>query len=171
MAYKEIVTKAIIGKGKKKYKNIYKVEATHSPSTVLGCWIINHNFSGKKLGDKIVIDGSFDANVWYSYDNDTKTNVITKTITYSEEEKLNLDNNEVINEDIIIRSLKQPTCINAHENGTEIELEIEKELGVEIIGDTKVKVNSVDEEDSWDMLADDSELNKVNTDYIKDTKI
>ena len=46
MAYKEIVTKAIIGKGKKKYKNSYKVETTQTPSTVLGCWIINHLLVG-----------------------------------------------------------------------------------------------------------------------------
>lgn len=171
MAYKEIVTKAIVGKGKKKYKNSYKIEAPHNPTTVLGCWIINHNFSGKKVSDKVVINGNFDANVWYSYDNDTKTNVITKTITYTEEEKLNLQNKDVVNEDIIIRSLKQPTCISAHESGMEIELEIEKELGVEIIGDTKVKVNSVDEEDNWDMLEDTDNLDSINTDYIKENKI
>lgn len=119
----------------------------------------------------MVINGNFDANVWYSYDNDTKTNVITKTITYTEEEKLNLQNKDVVNEDIIIRSLKQPTCISAHESGMEIELEIEKELGVEIIGDTKVKVNSVDEEDNWDMLEDTDNLDSINTDYIKENKI
>lgn len=42
MAYKEIVTKAILGKGKKYYKNSYSVNTTNSPSTVLGCWVINH---------------------------------------------------------------------------------------------------------------------------------
>ena len=43
MAYKEIETKAIIGKGRKKYKNSYQVEALQEPSTILGCWIINHH--------------------------------------------------------------------------------------------------------------------------------
>jgi len=169
MAYKEIVTKAIIGKGKKKYKNDYQVEALQNPSTILGCWIINHNFSGRKEGDKVIINGTFDANIWYSYENDTKTNVITKTISYQEEEKLNLNDKEVINEDIIIRSLKQPTCISAKENGNLINLEIEKELGVEIIGDTKVKVSSVEEDDTWDMLGEvDDEAVSINTEYIKE---
>ena len=45
MAYREIVTKAVIGKGKKKYRNSYQVTVEHAPSTILGCWIINHNFS------------------------------------------------------------------------------------------------------------------------------
>ena len=50
-----------------------------------------------------------------------------------------------------------------------INLEIEKELGIEIIGDTKVRISSVDdEEDTWDILDDnkESELDKINTNYI-----
>lgn len=43
MAYKEIVTKAVIGKGKKKYKNKYQIQTEQVPSTILGCWIINHH--------------------------------------------------------------------------------------------------------------------------------
>ena len=42
MAYKEIVTKAVIGKGKKKYHNTYQITTEQKPSTILGCWIINH---------------------------------------------------------------------------------------------------------------------------------
>ena len=48
MAYKEIVTKAVIGKGKKKYHNKYQITTEQSPTTILGCWIINHNFSAKE---------------------------------------------------------------------------------------------------------------------------
>ena len=44
-AYKEIVTKAIIGKGKKFFKNNYSVEAKEA-TNVLGCWVINHKFKG-----------------------------------------------------------------------------------------------------------------------------
>lgn len=47
--YKEIVTKAVIGKGKKYYKNTYTVSTEHEPSTVLGCWVINHLIT---VGDK-----------------------------------------------------------------------------------------------------------------------
>ena len=83
-AFKEIVTKAIIGKGKKYYKNSYTIETENEPTTVLGCWVINHKFKGSEVGGKIVVDGSFDVNIWYSYDNDTKTTVITKKISYSE---------------------------------------------------------------------------------------
>lgn len=40
--YKEIVTKAIIGKGKKYFKDNYSLEASNNPTTILGCWVINH---------------------------------------------------------------------------------------------------------------------------------
>jgi len=170
MAYKEIVTKAVIGKGKKKYKNAYQITVEQIPSTVLGCWIINHNFSARESNDKILIDGSFDANIWYSYDNDTKTTVVTEKISYTEEEKLNITNKEIVNKDIIVRSLKQPTCISAVEEGSTIKLEIEKELGIEIIGDTKVKISSIDIEDTWDSLdiEEEKELDKINTNYINE---
>lgn len=168
MAYKEIVTKAVIGKGKKKYKDNYQITVEHEPSTVLGCWIINHNFQAQEKNDKIAIEGSFDANVWYSYDNDTKTTVVTKNITYTAEESLTIEQKGIDNKDIIIRSLKQPTCTSAKEDGKIINLEIEKELGIEIIGDTKVKISLVEEEEEWDNLDDKktSELDKINTNYI-----
>lgn len=178
MAYKEIVTKAVIGKGKKKYKDNYQVTVEHTPSTILGCWIINHNFEAKEVNEKISITGSFDANIWYSYDNDTKTTVVTKNITYSKEESLTVEQKEITNKDIIIRSLKQPTCISAKEDGNTISLEIEKELGIEIIGDTKVKISLVEEEETWDNLDEPVEeikdetlepaIDKINTNYINE---
>ncbi|MGN1357772.1 MAG: outer spore coat protein CotE [Bacilli bacterium] len=168
MAYKEIVTKAVIGKGKKKYHNTYQISTEQTPTTILGCWIINHNFSAHESDGKILINGSFDANIWYSYDNDTKTTVVSKKITYTEEEKLTVENKNIVNKDIIVRSLKQPTCISAKEEGNSINIEIEKELGLEIIGDTKVKISSVDEEETWDSLDSEAEeeIDKVNPNYI-----
>lgn len=170
MAYKEIVTKAVIGKGKKKYKDTYQISVEYTPSTILGCWIINHNFQAREVNEKIVINGSFDANIWYSYDNDTKTTVATKNITYTAEENLTVEQKEIVNKDIIIRSLKQPTCISAKEDLNTINLEIEKELGIEIIGDTKVKISSVDEEETWDILGEEkeNEIEKINTNYINE---
>ena len=56
--------------------------------------------------------------------------------------------------DIVVRSLKQPNCINAKENGKTITIDIEKELGIEIVGDTKVKVAVEDDEEPWDVIED-----------------
>lgn len=175
--YKEIVTKAIIGKGKKYYKNTYTIDTEFEPTTVLGCWVINHKFKGSEVSGHIVIDGSFDVNIWYSYDNDTKTTVITKTLTYSENVMVRQrETTDSSVKDIIVRSLKQPNCINAKEDKKSIKIDIEKELGVEIVGDTKFKIAIEEDEEPWDII-DDSEYNdnvsseidnSIDEEYIKE---
>ena len=168
--YKEIVTKAVIGKGKKSFSDSYTVTPETIPTTVLGCWVINHAFKGYPNSGKIVIDGSFDVNIWYSYDNDTKTNVISKKITYTNTSTVNVNANSEITPDteVIVRSLKQPTCKKVEIKDNDITFTIEKELGIEIIGDTKAKILVEDDDESWDTLDDVEEQidNEVNENYI-----
>jgi len=169
MAYKEIVTKAIIGKGKKKYKNSYQVEALQEPSTILGCWIINHNFSGRKDGNRVIINGSFDANIWYSYDNDTKTDVIRETNHYKE--IVHMRDRDDDNEEIIVRSLKQPNCIKVDIDNNKINYVIEKELGIELVSDVKVKIDVSDDEDPWDDIVDENnsnDIDNVNEEFLNE---
>lgn len=175
MGMKEIVTKAVIGKGKKDFKKTYQIEVENVPSTVLGCWIINHNFSGKEVNNKINISGSFDVNVWYSYQDDTKTMVTTKKITYEDMEEINAKNSTEGPKDIIIRSLKQPVCVKATNDGNKIDLDIEYTLGIEVIGDAKVRISELDSIDDWEDLnkeekKEDNDIN-INTEYINDNKI
>ena len=175
-AFKEIVTKAVIGKGKKYYKNAYTIETEHIPTTVLGCWVINHSFSGVNNNGKVLVNGAYDVNVWYSYENNTKTNVLVNRFTYQDTMNIRIkDDSEFTNtSDIIIRSLKQPTCISAKEDGKTINLEIEKELGIEIIGDTKVKISLVEDEETWDDLdkpkTEDLVIDKIDTNYLNKDK-
>lgn len=175
MAYKEIVTKAILGKGKKYYKNSYSVNTINSPSTVLGCWVINHKFKGSEVDNHIVIEGSYDVNIWYSYDNDTKTEVSTKTINYTESVNVNQkETTDSSTKDIIVRSLKQPSCSNAMIKGNSIVFDIEKELGIEIVGDTKVKIAIEEDEDPWDDINDieyNDEVDKSITENVDETFI
>ncbi len=171
--YKEIVTKAVIGKGKKVYSDKYTITPEINPTTVLGCWVINHNFRGYPSSGKIVIDGSFDVNIWYSFDGDTKTNVINKKINYSVCEAVRTRSDSSITDDteVIVRSLKQPTCSNVEVVDGNIEFTIDKELGIEIIGDTKAKILVEDDDDEWDILSEDvdTEIDKeVNEEYISD---
>ena len=175
MAYKEIVTKAIIGKGKKSFKNNYSITPTDKPTTVLGCWVINHKFKGNKNGGKIGVDGSFDVNIWYSYDNDSKTSVANQTIEYNDLFNVKLKENADLNgdTDIIVRSLNQPTCtgVKINDDGS-ISFDIDKELGVEIVGETKVKIAIEEDEEPWDDIEDEvteeilEEIDKVEEDYI-----
>ena len=174
-SFKEIVTKAVVGKGKKYFKNSYSVKCDNTPTTVLGCWVINHKFKGYKSGDKIGVDGSFDINIWYSYDSDSKTTVINKKIEYNDLFNVKVrDNSDLSGDtDIIVRCLNQPTCSSVKIDGDEISFNIEKELGVEIVGETKVKISVEDDEEPWDEIVDDvdedtlKEIDKIDEDYIK----
>lgn len=167
--YKEIVTKAVISKGKKLFTTDHSVEVSN-PSTVLGCWVINHNFNGTKSGNNIVINGSYDVNIWYSYDNDTKTDVVKETNTYSE--VVHMKNVETDGEEIIVRSLKQPNPLKVEINGNNINYVIEKELGIELVGDVKVKVEANEDDDNWDEIVEEEkveeEIDNVKEDYINE---
>ena len=173
--FKEIVTKAVIGKGKKLFKDNYSLEVENAPTTILGCWVINHKFKGYKTNDKIGVSGTYDVNIWYSYDNDSKTTVVNKSISYDDlfnvrlKESADLSNDT----DIIVRTLKQPNCLGVNINNKTISFDIEKELGVEVVGETKVKIAIEEDEDPWDVIDDElsgkdiEDIDKVSDDYIK----
>lgn len=168
-AYKEIVTKTIVGKGKKTFEREYNLTTEEKPNTVLGCWIINHRFKGSNRKNEVKVNGSFDINVWYSYDNDTKTTVSTKTFDYEEVLKLRIKDYDALTNDneIIVRSLKQPTVQNVNINNGEVNLRVSKELGVEIVGESKVKIATLEEEMPWDDIYEDepNEI-EVNEEYL-----
>ena len=163
-SFKEIVTKAIIGKSKKVSTNDFSLTPELVPNTILGCWVINNRFSGVNQNGVVLVNGSFDVNVWYSYENDTKTAVSNKTFTYQEKMPVHLKDNNTLTdkEEIIVRSLKQPTVSNVSVNNGVVKLTVEKELGVEVVGDTKLKVSIEDDEDE-----DEVALNEIDEDYLK----
>lgn len=156
-SYKEIVTKAVIGKGKKSFKNQYDLSVEEVPTTVLGCWVINHKFEGYKADGSVGVNGNFDINIWYSYDNDTKTKVVSKNIEYNDTFNVKLRSNADLSQetDIIVRSLSQPTCSDVEINEKNINFVIDKELGVEIVGETKVKIAIEEDEEPWDIIDDE----------------
>lgn len=170
MNYKEIVTKAVIAKGKKNSTDKYTLETEEVPNTILGCWVINHTFNGTNLGNKVLVSGSFDVNVWYSYDNDSKTAVSTQKFNYSDTMRLNIDDVSSSNE-VIVKSIQQPTVSDVSIKDGIVNLNINKELGIEIVGDTKIKVPVEELDDDYVELTDDEEvdkeIDKVDTDYLK----
>lgn len=174
--FKEIVTKAVIGKAKKTSTNDYVLTPEQRPDTILGCWVINHKFEGVNSGGLVNLNGSFDVNVWYSYDNDTRTAVSTQTFTYTDRMPIRLKDNTTLtnSEEIIVRSLKQPTVTNVSAQNGLVRLSIEKELGVEVVGDTKIKVSIEEDEDEYEVITDEDVLSEkeeevidqVNEEYI-----
>lgn len=171
--FKEIVTKAVIGKGKKTTNLNHSVETEDNINTVLGCWVINHTFNGINNGGKVLVNGSYDINIWYSYDNNTKTNVLVKRFNYQDTMNVKIkENGDFSNtSDIIVRSLNQPSVTDVSVDGSNINLTVHKEMGVEIVGDTKVRVSVEDEfEDYEEIVDEEKEENvkniEVNDDYL-----
>lgn len=168
-SYKEIVTKAVVSKGKKLFTTNHSI-TVDNPSTILGCWVINHKYNGTKSNEDIVIDGSYDVNIWYSHDGDTKTDVIKETNSYHETIHMR-DRDDITGEEVIVRSLRQPSCVKVDIDGNNINYVVEKELGVELIGDIKVKIEANLEEEPWDEIVEDNskEIDNVDEEFIEDT--
>lgn len=167
-SFKEIVTKAVIGKAKRTNNTNFELIPEEKPNTILGCWVINHSFNGQKgNNNQVLINGSFDVNVWYSYNDDKKTAVTTKNFSYTDKMNVPLRNDGSINNasEIIVRCLKQPTVSNVFIDSDKVKLDIEKEMGVEIVGDAKMKVSVEDDYDDYDEIIDDE---VIETDEIID---
>lgn len=175
MAYfKEIMTKAIVGKGKKTTEQDLTINLDTNIDTVLGCWVINHTFNGTNNNGKVIVNGAYDVNVWYSYDNNTKTNVLVNKFNYQDTMNvLTKDNNELTNSsDIIIRTLSQPSVVDVKVDGNNINLKVHKEMGAEIVGDTKVRVSVEDELDEYEELDDldniDDVINQIDNEVTEE---
>lgn len=164
--FKEIVTKAVVGKGKKTFTNDYSLKLDDKPTTILGCWIINHNFKGIKEKDSVRVVGTFDINIWYSKNDNTETNVAKETVNYEEVIPLKTEEDYDGQDEIIVRILKQPTCIKAEVRDNKIEYTTEKIIAAELVGDTKIKVEVNDIDEASDPT--DEEINEeVKEDFLK----
>ena len=170
--YREIISRAVVSKGKKVFSQKDEIKVNNKPTTILGCWVINHKFNGIKQNEKIVIEGSYDINIWYSYDNDTKTDVVKETHTYSEVIKMHDVTSEYDNASIVVRSLSDPKCVNVNINSDTIDYQVDLELGIELVGDVKVKIAVLDNIDDYDLLEEnntDKEIDdSVDTNYLNE---
>ena len=82
---REIVTRAVVAKGKKVFNLVEKVKTSEKPYSILGCWIINHEFEASRINEVIKLDGEFEINIWFSTNNNTKTDIIREVISYKKE--------------------------------------------------------------------------------------
>ena len=68
--YQEILTKAVVGKGKLTSETEHLLECNLKPTKVLGCWVINHNLKPILKEDKVYVEGDYEVHIWYAYDED-----------------------------------------------------------------------------------------------------
>jgi spore coat protein E len=174
--YREIITKAVVAKGRKFTKSNHTICPDNSPSSILGCWIINHTYEAEKVGKTVEICGYFDINVWYSYNDNTQTEVVTERVKYTDVIKLKYRDPDCLEDhDVIARVLQQPNCIEAviSPNGNKIIVHVEKEFIVEVIGETKICVEvctdecGKEDDDAWFKdEVEDEEFEELNPDFL-----
>lgn len=165
---REIVTRAVVAKGKKIFRLKEIICPVNEAFSILGCWVINHDYDAKLAQKKVDLSGSFEIDIWYAYDNNTKTDIAKANVTYDGIIKVREIICNSINDscDVIARILQQPTCTNALITDKGIEIDVIFEVIVEVIGETKMMVtvfNCCDTNES----VDDFE-NEINEDFIKD---
>lgn len=171
--YREIITKAVVAKGHKFTQSQHTICPAHNPSSILGCWIINHKYEAKKVGKTVEIHGSYDINIWHSFNDNTKTEVVTERVRYTDVIKLKYRDKDCHDDDgIIARVLQQPNCCEAviSPSGNKIIVHVEREFAVEVIGETKICVainpDGCGCDDEWDLDLDEGEFEEINPDFL-----
>ena len=84
--------------------------------------------------------------------------------------KVKLKENSRINNnsEIIVRSLNQPSVSDVVVEDGIIKLTVDKQMGVEVIGDTMVRVSVEDQMDEYEEIEDDEVVEdmEINEDYL-----
>jgi spore coat protein E len=166
---REIVTKAIVGKGKKTIRIKENVIPRYEAFSILGVWVINHEFEAA-LSDnnRVELVGNFEINIWFSHDDNTKTDIAKKVVGYTN----TINTRQIVKEvnansqDVIVRIVQQPTCTNAKIVNSEIEVDIVFEVVAEVIGETKMMVTVFTQMESYEPIDDNFE-NEINENFIQ----
>lgn len=151
---REIITKAVCGKGRRFTQANHTVTPSHTPSGILGAWIINNQYEALKSADGVEVVGTYDINIWYSYDRNTKTDVVKETVSYVEEIPLQyLDKkHRPSTSEVSAIATQEPNCVEAliSAQGDSVVIRVEREFLVEMIAETKVCVVVCDDCNDFD---------------------
>lgn len=144
LQYREIITKAVCGRGRKFSHVSHTVTPAYAPTSILGAWIINNQYEAVKSGgDSVEVIGTYDINIWYSYDRNTKTDVAKETISYVEVVPLTyLDRHyKPSTAEVSAVATQEPNCVEANvSSGGTVVIRVEREFQVEMVAETKVCV-------------------------------
>ena len=85
-----------VPKGKKAMHITHSINTTKHPYSVLGCWIINHEFEATRNNDLVDINGEFEVNIWYSTEENSRTDVLREKVAYKKDIKVKRIVNEYL---------------------------------------------------------------------------
>ncbi len=158
---REIMTKAIVEKGKKAIRFVEKVQTANPVESVLGCWVLNHSFQAEKTRDGVLVQGIFETNIWYSFNQNSQTEIAKEMINYQQEVKTKqkVKNYNEQNIDVIVRMIQPPVCSDVKIVDNVVEIEVLLEVSAEVIGETKIRVSVLDQIPNYD--DDDDDMNEI----------
>ncbi|MFC6332185.1 outer spore coat protein CotE [Paenibacillus septentrionalis] len=141
---REIITKAVCGKGRKFSTSTHTVTPPHRPTSILGAWVINTKYEAVKSSSGVEVIGTYDINIWYSYNNNSQTDVAKESVQFVENVPLYyLDpKHRASTTEVFAESITEPNCIEANisSSGDSVVVRVEREFAVEMIAETKVSV-------------------------------
>jgi spore coat protein E len=156
---REIVTKAVCGKGRTYEQETHIIPVPHEPTGVLGAWMMNHRCEAQRVGEGVDVHGAYTMSVWYAYDRNSKTDVHEQAIAYTVHVPLQeMDEaRHAHTEHVLVHVVQPPSCIDASidEPARNVVVRVEWELTVELVADTKLRVCVCAEEEEkqkpvWD---------------------
>jgi spore coat protein E len=174
LQYREIITKAVCGKGRKFSQVSHTVTPSNAPTSILGAWIINNRYEAVLSSNGVEVVGTYDINIWYSYDRNSKTDVAKETVSYVDIVPLNyLDKkHKAATAEVYAAAVQEPNCVEASIHGAGVGIRVEREYRVEMTAETKVFVVVApngygQDEKSYDFDgADDGEYEDLDLDLL-----
>ena len=81
-------------------------------------------------------------------------------------------NNLTSKDEIIVNALNDPNVTDVKIENDKIKFNIYKEMGIEVVGDTKIKINAIDDYDDYeeivDNIVDDNILDTIDKEVKED---
>ena len=178
---REIITKAVCGKGRRFVQGSHLVTPPHAPTSILGAWIINNQYEAVKSNDGVEVIGTYDIDIWYSYDKNTKTDVAKESVSYVDHVTLSfLDKkHRSSTSEVSGVATQDPNCVEASvsADGRSVLIRVEREFQVELVAETKVCVvvcpNGCDDFEDKHVDFDsgeDSDFEDLDPDLLEDMK-
>lgn len=141
--YRHIITKAIIGHGKKKLDCKTTTTLPQRPNRILGCWIVNHQYQAKNTLNEVEIVGQYEVNIWYAFSGSKKMAVYAKSIHYKGVVPIHYESKPVSRDDVYIKSIDEPGCERVEiEDDGKVCVETVHCVHVEVIGETTICVET-----------------------------
>ncbi|MDD6302484.1 MAG: outer spore coat protein CotE [Bacillales bacterium] len=169
--YRDIIAKTLVGKGKLNQLIEKKIKLEEFVSKLLGCWVINLSYETKKEKDDVIIEGSFDIQLWYAFENDRKSQVYVEKVDFKETIKMFYRDYRIYDEESFIKVYVNtyPKCSKMEIVDGEVNLVIEGVYYIDCFQDALLQVNCLDEYVE-DVSLDEEIVMNVNPNYIETNK-